>query len=97
MMEASGSECGRAPPKDERAMAGQRAGQLSKSAYGLVALATVVFDIDSGQRLDAMHPGDCRLTETAKKSVTHLALPHSNNQDEGDTQFTVRFRNIPGE
>lgn len=66
-------------------------------AYGLVALATVEFDIDAGQRLDAVYPGDCGLADAARKSVTHLALPHSNNQDEGDTQFVVRFRNTPDE
>lgn len=62
------------------------------NAYGLRALATVVFDIDSGQRLDALYPPTCKLGDDAKKSIAHLALPHSNNQDEGDTQFTVRFR-----
>jgi hypothetical protein len=62
------------------------------SAYSLLALATVVFDIDSGQRLDALYPPTCGLSESAQKSIAHLALPHSNNQDEGDTQFTVRFR-----
>lgn len=62
------------------------------NAYALRALATVVFDIDSGQRLDALYPPTCGLGDDAKKSIAHLALPHSNNQDEGDTQFTVRFR-----
>lgn len=67
------------------------------NGYGLVALATVVFDIDSGQRLDSLHPTNCGLTDDAKKSIAHLALPHSNNQDEGDTQFLARFRNHPEE
>lgn len=59
--------------------------------YRLKAIATVVFDIESGQRLDALYPESCSLSEEAKKSIAHLALPHSNNQDEGDTQFIVRF------
>eukprot|EP00644_Phytophthora_capsici_P004426 jgi/Phyca11/545414/estExt2_Genewise1Plus.C_PHYCAscaffold_170600 len=63
------------------------------STYGLRALATVVFDIDSGQKLDALHPPTCGLSESAKTSLAHLALPHCNNQDEGDTQFIVRFSN----
>ncbi|KAH7476921.1 hypothetical protein PRIC1_000932 [Phytophthora ramorum] len=65
------------------------------STYGLRALATVVFDIDSGQKLDALHPTSCDLSEAAKTSLAHLALPHCNNQDEGDTQFIVRFRDGP--
>ncbi|TYZ57349.1 hypothetical protein PybrP1_010554 [[Pythium] brassicae (nom. inval.)] len=59
--------------------------------YGLRALATVVFDIDAGQRLDALHPPDCGLSAAAQASLAHLALPHSTSQDEGDTQFAVRF------
>ncbi|KAJ0411197.1 hypothetical protein ATCC90586_008913 [Pythium insidiosum] len=65
---------------------------LRKSPYGLVALATVIFDIDSGQRLDALYPTHGALSEDGKQSVAHLALPHSNKQDEGDTQFIIRFR-----
>ncbi|KAF1795799.1 DENND6 protein [Phytophthora cactorum] len=65
------------------------------STYGLRALATVVFDIDSGQKLDALHPPTCGLSEAAKTSLAHLSLPHCNNQDEGDTQFIVRFRDGP--
>ncbi|RLN63561.1 hypothetical protein BBP00_00004071 [Phytophthora kernoviae] len=65
------------------------------AVYGLRALATVVFDIDSGQKLDALHPSTCGLSEAAKTSLAHLALPHCNNQDEGDTQFIVRFRDGP--
>ncbi|KAG6967399.1 hypothetical protein JG687_00004301 [Phytophthora cactorum] len=67
------------------------------STYGLRALATVVFDIDSGQKLDALHPPTCGLSEAAKTSLAHLSLPHCNNQDEGDTQFIVRFRDGPDE
>ncbi|CAH0476414.1 unnamed protein product [Peronospora belbahrii] len=63
------------------------------STYGLQAIATVVFDIESGQKLDALYPLPCDLSEAAKTSLAHLSLPHCNNQDEGDTQFTVRFRN----
>lgn len=61
--------------------------------YGLKALATIVFDIDSGQRLDCVYPipSICNLSDEAQKSIAHLALPHSNKQDEGDTQFTVLF------
>ncbi|KAI9922969.1 hypothetical protein PsorP6_002314 [Peronosclerospora sorghi] len=62
------------------------------SAYGLRALATVVFDIDSGQRLEALHPPTCILSEDAKRSLAHLSLPHCNNQDDGDTQYIVRLR-----
>lgn len=78
------------------AQASDRERREPASAYGLMALATVVFDIDSGQRLDALYPPACRLSEDAKKSIAHLALPHSNNQEEGDTQFTVRFREASG-
>ncbi|CAI5703482.1 unnamed protein product [Peronospora effusa] len=67
-------------------------GQELLSSYGLRALATVVFDIDSGQKLDALYPSTCGISEAAKTSLTHLSLPHCNNQDEGDTQFIVRFR-----
>jgi hypothetical protein len=67
------------------------------STYGLRALATVVFDIDSGQKLDALYPAACGLSEAAKTSLAHLSLPHCNNQDEGDTQFIVRFRDEPDE
>ncbi|KAG6972552.1 hypothetical protein JG688_00003931 [Phytophthora aleatoria] len=67
------------------------------STYGLRALATVVFDIDSGQKLDALHPPTCGLSEAATTSLAHLSLPHCNNQDEGDTQFIVRFRDDPDE
>ncbi|GLD97504.1 hypothetical protein PINS_up006194 [Pythium insidiosum] len=66
--------------------------QSTDSSYGLVALATVIFDIDSGQRLDALYPSQGALSEDAERSVAHLALPHSNKQNEGDTQFVVRFR-----
>ncbi|POM60693.1 hypothetical protein PHPALM_30426 [Phytophthora palmivora] len=69
--------------------------QLVASSYGLRALATVVFDIDSGQKLDALYPPTCGLSEAAKTSLAHLSLPHCNNQDEGDTQFIVRFRDDP--
>ena len=62
------------------------------SSYGLRALATVVFDIDVGQKLDALYPSSCGLSEAAKTSLAHLSLPHCNNQDEGDTQYIVRFR-----
>jgi hypothetical protein len=62
------------------------------ASYGLTALATVVFDIDTGQRLDALYPADADLSDDARKSVAHLSLPHSNKQDEGDTQFIVRFK-----
>lgn len=62
------------------------------SPYGLRALATVVFDIDAGQRLDALYPPTCGLSAAAQASLAHLALPHSTSQEEGDTQFAVRFR-----
>ena len=67
------------------------------SAYGLRALATVVFDIDAGQKLDALYPPTCGLSEAARASLAHLSLPHCNNQDEGDTQYIVRFRDGPKE
>jgi hypothetical protein len=66
--------------KDERAL-----------RYGLHALATIVFDVDSGHKLDALYPENCGFSDQVKKSIAHLALPHSNKQDEGDTQFVVRF------
>ncbi|ETP19658.1 hypothetical protein F441_06418 [Phytophthora nicotianae CJ01A1] len=69
--------------------------QQLASTYGLRSLATVVFDIDSGQKLDALYPPTCGLSEAAKTSLAHLSLPHCNNQDEGDTQFIVRFRDDP--
>ncbi|RLN95349.1 hypothetical protein BBJ28_00010651 [Nothophytophthora sp. Chile5] len=101
MMDAIRTEHGdlRASPDDAihvttPADAGQ---QRLTATYGLRALATVVFDIDSGQKLDALYPPTCGLSEAAKTSLAHLALPHSNNQDEGDTQFTVRFRDAPDE
>ncbi|OWZ23866.1 hypothetical protein PHMEG_0001191 [Phytophthora megakarya] len=78
-----------------RAEAEESAGQDVASTYGLRALATVVFDIDAGQKLDALFPSACGLSEAAKTSLAHLSLPHCNNQDEGDTQFIVRFRDVP--
>ncbi|TMW63520.1 hypothetical protein Poli38472_002461 [Pythium oligandrum] len=72
------------------------AAQGGSGMYGLKALATVVFDIDSGQRLDALYPAACDLSEDARQSIAHLSLPHSNKQDEGDTQFTVRFPKARG-
>lgn len=73
----------------------EEVGGAVEPRYRLKAIATVVFDIDSGQRLDALYPESCGLGEEAKKSIAHLALPHSNNQDEGDTQFIVRFPESP--
>ncbi|RLN84993.1 hypothetical protein BBJ28_00003095 [Nothophytophthora sp. Chile5] len=98
MMDAEHSDLRASPDDAIRVTTPADAGQQRLTAtYGLRALATVVFDIDSGQKLDALYPPTCGLSEAAKTSLAHLALPHSNNQDEGDTQFTVRFRDASDE
>lgn len=62
-------------------------------SYGVIALASVIFDIGKGHELECLYPTQAPfVSEDAKKDIAHLALPHSNNQEEGDTQYVVRFR-----
>ncbi|KDO34569.1 hypothetical protein SPRG_00632 [Saprolegnia parasitica CBS 223.65] len=65
---------------------------MEVNRWGVVAIASVVFDIDVGQTLEAMYPPTASLTASAQKSIAYLALPHSNRHDEGDTQFAFRCR-----
>ncbi|EQC41650.1 hypothetical protein SDRG_01608 [Saprolegnia diclina VS20] len=65
---------------------------MEVNRWGVVAIASVVFDIDVGQTLEAMYPQTASLTTSAQKSIAYLALPHSNRHDEGDTQFAFRCR-----
>ncbi|OQS00015.1 hypothetical protein THRCLA_06303 [Thraustotheca clavata] len=62
------------------------------NTWGVVAIASVVFDIDVGQTLEMVYPLEANLSPEAKQSIAYLALPHSNRHEEGDTQFTFRFR-----
>lgn len=63
------------------------------SHYGLIAFASVVFDINSGQILEYLYPPNAPyIFDEAKKSLAQLALPHDNTQKEGDSQFIIRFR-----
>ncbi|OQR91100.1 hypothetical protein ACHHYP_04973 [Achlya hypogyna] len=67
----------------------------TSNPWGVVAIASVVFDIDVGQSLEEVFPPAAPLSATTKKSVAYLALPHSNRHDEGDTQFSFRCRDVP--
>ncbi|CAK4080298.1 unnamed protein product [Aphanomyces euteiches] len=58
--------------------------------WGVVAIASVVFDIDVGQSLEMVYPDV--LSPESKQSIAYLSLPHSNKHEEGDTQFSFRFR-----
>nr|CCA18575.1 AlNc14C53G4089 [Albugo laibachii Nc14]CCA20532.1 AlNc14C97G5892 [Albugo laibachii Nc14] len=63
------------------------------SHYGLIAFASVVFDINTGQTLEYLYPSNAPyILYEAKKSLAQLALPHDNTQKEGDSQFVIRFR-----
>ncbi|ETW03613.1 hypothetical protein H310_05017 [Aphanomyces invadans] len=60
--------------------------------WGVIAIASVVFDIDVGQSLDMVYPEAVALSAEVKQSIAYLALPHSNKLVEGDTQFSFRVR-----
>ncbi|KAF0697775.1 Aste57867_11568 [Aphanomyces stellatus] len=60
--------------------------------WGVVAIASVIFDIDVGQSLEMLYPDAAPLSAEARQSIAYLALPHSNKHEEGDTQFSFRFR-----
>ncbi|RHY17596.1 hypothetical protein DYB25_009310 [Aphanomyces astaci] len=60
--------------------------------WGVVAIASVVFDIDVGQTMEMVYPESVALSAEAKQSIAYLALPHSNKHVEGDTQFSFRCR-----
>ncbi len=64
----------------------------ASNKWGVIAIASVFFDIDAGQSLEMLYPSSAALSSESKKSIAYLSLPHSNKQVEGDTQFSFRFR-----
>ncbi|XP_036904867.1 protein DENND6B isoform X5 [Sturnira hondurensis] len=63
----------------------------------LECVCVVTFDLELGQALELVYPGDFQLTEKEKSSICYLAFPDSHSGCLGDTQFSFRIRQCGGQ
>lgn len=60
--------------------------------WGIISVAMVMFDIDEGQKIEFIYPENAALSQESQKLIAYLALPHTNNYKQGDTQYCFRYR-----
>ncbi len=53
-------------------------------------ICVVTFDLELGQAIENVYPGDVQLSETDKTNICYLAFPDSNSGVMGDSQFHFR-------
>ncbi|XP_035875681.1 protein DENND6B isoform X4 [Phyllostomus discolor] len=63
----------------------------------LECVCVVTFDLELGQALELVYPGDFRLTDKEKSSICYLSFPDSHSGCLGDTQFSFRIRQCRGQ
>ncbi|XP_037016639.2 protein DENND6B isoform X3 [Artibeus jamaicensis] len=63
----------------------------------LECVCVVTFDLELGQALELVYPGDFRLTDKEKSSICYLSFPDSHSGCLGDTQFSFRIRQCGGQ
>ncbi|KHN72432.1 Protein DENND6B [Toxocara canis] len=55
-------------------------------------ICVVTFDLELGQALEVVYPGDAQLSSTEKMNICYLAFPDSNSGCSRDTNFHFRIR-----
>jgi len=55
-------------------------------------VCVVTFDLELGQAIESVYPGNVHLSETDKTNICYLAFPDSNSGVMGDSQFHFRVR-----
>lgn len=55
-------------------------------------ICVVTFDLELGQAMELVYPGNIQLSEQDVTSICYLAFPDSNSGCMGDTKFHFRFR-----
>ncbi|MFH4984338.1 hypothetical protein AB6A40_011047 [Gnathostoma spinigerum] len=55
-------------------------------------ICVVTFDLELGQALEVVYPGDAQLSSTEKTNICYLAFPDSNSGCTRDTTFHFRIR-----
>ncbi len=60
-------------------------------------ICVVTFDLELGQAIEKIYPGQVRLSEMDKANICYLAFPDSNSGVMGDSQFHFRLRLSQGE
>ncbi|CAL2042019.1 unnamed protein product [Caenorhabditis brenneri] len=58
----------------------------------LHCICVVTFDLELGQALEVIYPGDAILSNTEKINICYLAFPDSNSSNARDTNFHFRIR-----
>uniref|UniRef100_A0A8R1U7B8 UDENN domain-containing protein n=1 Tax=Pristionchus pacificus TaxID=54126 RepID=A0A8R1U7B8_PRIPA len=56
------------------------------------SICIVMFDLELGQVLEVMYPGDAILSAQEKANICYLAFPDSNNAHSRDTKYHFRIR-----
>ncbi|XP_042237259.1 protein DENND6A-like isoform X2 [Homarus americanus] len=59
------------------------------------AICVVTFDLELGQAMEMIYPGDRELTERERTNICYLAFPDSNSGLMGNVQFHFRIRQCP--
>ncbi|CAI4227786.1 unnamed protein product [Auanema sp. JU1783] len=60
------------------------------------SICIVTFDLELGQALEIIYPGDALLSNTEKTNVCYLAFPDSNSGNSADTHYHFRIRRSTG-
>ncbi|KIH52552.1 hypothetical protein ANCDUO_17347, partial [Ancylostoma duodenale] len=56
------------------------------------SICVVTFDLELGQALEVIYPGDAVLSTQEKTNICYLAFPDSNSGNTKDTNFHFRIR-----
>ncbi|OZC10606.1 hypothetical protein X798_02355 [Onchocerca flexuosa] len=59
-------------------------------------ICVVTFDLELGQSIEVVYPGDAQLTVNEKSSICYLSFPDSNSGMARDTNFHFRIRRSSG-
>ncbi|CAI5448082.1 unnamed protein product [Caenorhabditis angaria] len=63
----------------------------------LHSICVVTFDLELGQALEVIYPGDAILSNVEKINICYLAFPDSNSSNAQDANFHFRIRRILGD
>ncbi|VDN35582.1 unnamed protein product [Gongylonema pulchrum] len=58
----------------------------------IYCICVVTFDLEVGQSIEVVYPGDAQLTANEKTSICYLSFPDSNSTTARDTIFHFRIR-----
>ncbi|GMT24264.1 hypothetical protein PFISCL1PPCAC_15561, partial [Pristionchus fissidentatus] len=64
----------------------------SRFSHWIHSICVVTFDLELGQALEVLYPGDAILTSQEKANICYLAFPDSNNANNRDTKYHFRIR-----